>query len=213
MGFRLFDSEGVALVNLLSDGSGALDQMRERARDLGIVLDEHLVRDAERARTELDTLAQVVSANLTRAALEAAPVIADLSSWLADVAGKAGIAWERLFDAPEDKSLRTLRYELGRAARGRRRSRRRSRRPNSSKPMAMPPWRSGGARSNASAIERNGRNGAIARSIPTTAWSPEGSKRNGSRACATWPRPRPSWPGASKGDVDAHGRLPDAQDA
>ena len=86
--------------------------MRERARDLGIVLDEHLVRDAERARTELDTLAQVVSANLTRAALEAAPVIADLSSWLADVAGKAGIAWERLFDAPENKSLRTLRYEL-----------------------------------------------------------------------------------------------------
>ena len=112
LAFKLFDSEGVALVNLLSDGSGALDQMRERARDLGIVLDEHLVRDAERARTELDTLAQVVSANLTRAALEAAPVLADLSSWLADVAGKAGIAWERLFDAPEDKSLRTLRYEL-----------------------------------------------------------------------------------------------------
>ena len=56
--------------------------------------------------------AQVISANLTRAALEAAPVIADLSSWLADVAGKAGIAWERLFDAPEEKSLRTLRYEL-----------------------------------------------------------------------------------------------------
>jgi hypothetical protein len=53
-----------------------------------------------------------ISANLTRAALEAAPVIADLSSWLADVAGKAGIAWERLFDAPEEKSLRTLRYEL-----------------------------------------------------------------------------------------------------
>jgi hypothetical protein len=112
LAFKLFDSEGVGLVNLLSDGSGALDQMRDRARDLGIVLDEHLVRDAERARTELDTLAQVVSANLTRAALEAAPVIADLSSWLADGAGKAGIAWERLFDAPENKNLRTLRYEL-----------------------------------------------------------------------------------------------------
>ena len=112
LAFKLFDSEGVALVNLLRDGSGALEEMRDRARDLGIVLDEHLVRDAERARTELDTLSQVISANLTRAALEAAPVIADLSSWLADVAGKAGIAWERLFDAPEDKSLRTLRYEL-----------------------------------------------------------------------------------------------------
>src|SRR5918996_608495 len=101
-----------ALVNLLRNGSGALEEMRERARDLGIVLDEHLVRDAERARTELDTLAQVISANLSRAALEAAPVLADLSSWLAGVAGKAGIAWERLFDAPEEKSLRTLRYEL-----------------------------------------------------------------------------------------------------
>jgi hypothetical protein len=106
LAFKLFDSEGVALVNLLSDGSGALEEMRDCARDLGIVLDEHLVRDAERARTELDTLSQVISANLTRAALEAAPVIADLSSWLADVAGKAGIAWERLFDAPEE------RYEL-----------------------------------------------------------------------------------------------------
>ena len=39
-------------------------------------------------------------------------MIADLSSWLADVAGKAGVAWERLFDAPEEKSLKTLRYEL-----------------------------------------------------------------------------------------------------
>jgi hypothetical protein len=112
LAFKLFDSEGVALVNLLRGGSGALEETRERARDLGVVLDEHLVRDAERARTELDTLSQVISANLTRAALEAAPVIADLSSWLADVAGKAGIAWERLFDAPEEKSLRTLRYEL-----------------------------------------------------------------------------------------------------
>ena len=39
-------------------------------------------------------------------------MVADLSSWLADVASSAGIAWERLFDAPEEKSLRTLRYEL-----------------------------------------------------------------------------------------------------
>jgi hypothetical protein len=47
-----------------------------------------------------------------RAALEAAPVIADLSSWLADVAGKAGIAWERLFDAPEEKSLLVRRHQV-----------------------------------------------------------------------------------------------------
>ena len=50
LAFKLFDSEGVALVNLLRGGSGALEEIRDRARDLGIVLDEHLVRDAERAR-------------------------------------------------------------------------------------------------------------------------------------------------------------------
>jgi hypothetical protein len=66
-----------------------------RARDLGIVLDEHLVRDAERARTELDTLAQVISANLTRAVLEAAPVLAELWTSLADVAGKTSVVAER----------------------------------------------------------------------------------------------------------------------
>jgi len=53
LAFKLFDSEGVALVNLLQDGSGALEAMRERARSLGIVLDEHLVRDAGRARDKL----------------------------------------------------------------------------------------------------------------------------------------------------------------
>jgi hypothetical protein len=82
LAFKLFDSEGVALVNLLRDGSDALDEMWERARDPGIVLDESLVRDAERARTELDTHSQVISANLIRAALEATPVIADFSGWL-----------------------------------------------------------------------------------------------------------------------------------
>ena len=66
LAFKLFDSEGVALVNLLSDGSGALDQMRERSRDLGIVLDEHLVRDAERAWTELDTATASRSSNARR---------------------------------------------------------------------------------------------------------------------------------------------------
>jgi hypothetical protein len=105
LAFQLFDAEGVALVNLLRGGSDTLEQMRERARDLAIVLDEALVRDAERARTELDTLSQVISANLPRAALEAAPVIADLSSWLADVAGKAGIAWSACSMRPRRRAF------------------------------------------------------------------------------------------------------------
>jgi len=96
LAFKLFDSEGVAMVNMLVGGAEALEATRRRARDLGIVLDEDLVRNAEKARDELDTLGRVISANLTRAVLDLAPVIADASSELADLASRAGVAYERL---------------------------------------------------------------------------------------------------------------------
>jgi len=84
------------MVNMLVGGVEALEATRRRARDLGIVLDEDLVRNAEKARDELDTLGKVISANLTRAVLDLAPVIADASSELADLASSAGVAYEQL---------------------------------------------------------------------------------------------------------------------
>src|ERR687898_649919 len=105
MALQRFTRRAAEAAQGTGEAKDALAQMGIALRDQSGNLrrSEDLVRDAERARTELDTLSQVISANLTRAALGAAPVIADLSSWLADVAGKAGIAWERLFDAPEEK--------------------------------------------------------------------------------------------------------------
>ncbi len=82
LAFKLFDSEGVAVVGMLREGRVALDSVRQRARDLGIVLDEALVRGAENARNELDTLTQVIKIHFTRAVLEVAPELADLSETL-----------------------------------------------------------------------------------------------------------------------------------
>ena len=96
LAFKLFDSEGVAMVNMLVDGGAALEAVRQRARDLGIVLDEDLIRNAERAKDEMDTLGTVISANVTRALLGLAPALADASSWLADLAADAGDAYEKL---------------------------------------------------------------------------------------------------------------------
>ncbi|MCW5699970.1 MAG: hypothetical protein KIT00_09025 [Rhodospirillales bacterium] len=96
LAFKLFDSEGVAMVNMLGNGADRLEEMRARARDLGIVLEEDLVRDAERARNELDTLGRVISANVSRAVLDLAPLIADLSGELAQLASGAGVAYEQL---------------------------------------------------------------------------------------------------------------------
>ncbi|MDD9922334.1 MAG: hypothetical protein OXQ92_08680 [Boseongicola sp.] len=96
LAFKLFDSEGVAMVNMLVGGAEALEATRRHARDLGIVLEEDLVRNAEKARDQLDTLGKVVSANLTRAMLDLAPAIADVSSGLSDLAADAGVAYEQI---------------------------------------------------------------------------------------------------------------------
>lgn len=96
LAFKLFDSEGVAMVNMLVGGADALEATRRHARDLGIVLEEDLVRNAEKARDQLDTLGKVVSANLTRAMLDLAPAIADISSGLAGLAADAATAYEQI---------------------------------------------------------------------------------------------------------------------
>jgi lambda family phage tail tape measure protein len=96
LAFKLFDSEGVAMVNVLNKGSEALEETRRRARELGIVLDEELVRNAEKANDQLETLGKVVSANLTRAMLDLAPAIADASKGLAELAADAGVFYEQL---------------------------------------------------------------------------------------------------------------------
>jgi len=74
----------------------ALLQSQVRARDLGIVLDEDLVRGAEQAKDELETLSKVVSANLARALLDLSPLIADAAAGISELAADAGVAYEEL---------------------------------------------------------------------------------------------------------------------
>lgn len=56
LAMKLFDSEGVALVNMLQDGSKGLAEMRDRARELGLVMSEEDAKAAEEftdAQTDL----------------------------------------------------------------------------------------------------------------------------------------------------------------
>jgi len=79
----LFGREGVAMVNMLREGSDALDGMRQSARDAGAVIDEDLIRNAEEAQTGLDAAARVIKAQLSVALAELVPII---------VAGAEGFA-------------------------------------------------------------------------------------------------------------------------
>lgn len=54
--FKLFDSEGVALVNMLKEGSGGLEAMRMEARRLGGVMSQDLVKQSVEATDNITRL-------------------------------------------------------------------------------------------------------------------------------------------------------------
>ena len=93
--FNLFGKEGVGFINVLAGGSAELEKTKQRARELGIVLEDDLLRDAEAAGDQLDTLSQVIKVNFSRAVLDLAPVIGDAAKALADFAAEAGVAYEK----------------------------------------------------------------------------------------------------------------------
>ncbi len=54
--FKAFDSEGVALVNMLKNGSVGLQEFRKAAIDAGLVIEERLLRQAEKTKDSLALL-------------------------------------------------------------------------------------------------------------------------------------------------------------
>lgn len=82
---KLFDTEGVAMVNMLRAGSAGMAEMRENARALGIVVDESLIRGAEDAQTQLDLMSRVIDAQLNSALINLAPLLVGGATALADL--------------------------------------------------------------------------------------------------------------------------------
>jgi hypothetical protein len=79
LAMKLFDSEGVALVNTLAGGSVALETMAEEAEELGITLDSvdaKAIEDANDAFTRAKTAIMGLVQAMT---VELAPIIEDLS--------------------------------------------------------------------------------------------------------------------------------------
>lgn len=66
---------GIRMVNLVKGGTEALDAMRQEARDLGLVLDEELLRGAENANDALTRTRGIVGVNFQKVLLSLAPII------------------------------------------------------------------------------------------------------------------------------------------
>lgn len=86
---QIFGRSGAPMINLLREGSEGMKTMRQEARELGIVIDESLIRNAEEAQTKLDLMSRVISAELSSALINIAPLLVGSAQGLAGLAAKA----------------------------------------------------------------------------------------------------------------------------
>ena len=65
LSFKLFDSEGVAMVNMFNDGADGIKDMTDEAERLGIVMDKQTIATAEKAQDTFTTLASIFKTKMT----------------------------------------------------------------------------------------------------------------------------------------------------
>jgi len=78
LAFKLFDSEGVNLVNTLGEGSNKIREMMEEAKKLSGTLDDSTLKQVERFNDELAKLSKISTGGLQRIVIQIAPGASDL---------------------------------------------------------------------------------------------------------------------------------------
>ena len=87
---QLFGRSGAPMINLLREGADGMANMRREARELGVVIDEDLIRNAEAAQDQLDLMSRVIDANLSSALINLAPLIVGTTEKIAGLASRVG---------------------------------------------------------------------------------------------------------------------------
>jgi exonuclease VII small subunit len=78
-------SDSTALVGAFEKNSAAIDEMREKAKSLGIVLDKSLIENAQQAKGDLDLMSRVINANLSSALISLAPLLVGAAEGIAAI--------------------------------------------------------------------------------------------------------------------------------
>lgn len=94
----------------LRDSAVDVAALRDEARQLGIVMDQEMVKRASEAQGQFDTLAQVIDVNLKSAFIDLAPVILTAISLVAELARTLADAMDAWRDL-ENKTSRGIRRE------------------------------------------------------------------------------------------------------
>lgn len=95
---KLFDSEGVSMIQMLDGGSAGLRQMRDEARRMGVSLDENATRAAAEANNSFARLEAATNALEIAMARELGPTLSAIAEFLAEVIPPAANAVGFIFD-------------------------------------------------------------------------------------------------------------------
>ncbi|KJS37406.1 MAG: hypothetical protein VR70_12535, partial [Rhodospirillaceae bacterium BRH_c57] len=91
--------EGAAfMTEMVEGGTVALEANRQKARELGLVYDEHLLRSAEETNDKLSIQAQIIDVQLNRAVVALGPDLVRISTLMADFS----VAGARVLDSFRD---------------------------------------------------------------------------------------------------------------
>jgi hypothetical protein len=82
---QLFGRSGAPMLNLLREGADGMARMQAEARELGVVIDEDLIRNAEEAQTQIDLMSRVISANFSSALINLAPLLTSTATSIASL--------------------------------------------------------------------------------------------------------------------------------
>lgn len=111
LAMRLFDTEGVALVNTMKGGREALDAYKQEVKDFGLAISRVDAAKVEQANNALFRAGEVMRGALTKAAVEVAPIITEISNRFIEAATDA-----ETFGNVTDKAFRGIVYTVGKVA-------------------------------------------------------------------------------------------------
>jgi hypothetical protein len=109
---QLFGRGNQDFARTLAEGASGLQAQIDKAREMGAVLDEELVRKGSDAKDQLEALSSVINTQLNGALVEALPAITAMATGLARLAAWAGRVVDSFRDINQQQ-LSTLQTRLG----------------------------------------------------------------------------------------------------
>jgi hypothetical protein len=87
LAFKLFDSEGVAMVNMLNSGKAGLLGMTSEAERLGFILSENTIQGVERANNAFTAMSAALGGVWSKLVAALAPALEGFGNWWAEFIG------------------------------------------------------------------------------------------------------------------------------